>query len=178
MIVLGIDVFSFKWKWKSKIFLSVLINWTCYLWSIWVFLNIRKIRFLFWLDIFVPWNYKDVVLNRWTWSLTLPHIFTEADFVTAMALCICYVLQLWWLLFVIAVNSVVVFLMLIYFEREKTHSSVSRGEAEREERDNAKQALSFQHRADLMLDPMTVRSWPEPKSRVGHSTDWATQVPP
>ena len=27
------------------------------------------------------------------------------------------------------------------------------------------------------LDPMTQRSWPEPKSRVGHLADWATQGP-
>ena len=31
---------------------------------------------------------------------------------------------------------------------------------------------------DARLDPRTLRSWPEPKSIVGHLTNWATQVPP
>ena len=30
---------------------------------------------------------------------------------------------------------------------------------------------------DMSLDPRTLRSQPEPKPRVGHSTDCATQVP-
>ena len=30
---------------------------------------------------------------------------------------------------------------------------------------------------EVGLDLTTMRSWPEPKSRVGHLTDWATQVP-
>ena len=33
------------------------------------------------------------------------------------------------------------------------------------------------HGAVLGLNPITLGSWPEPKSRVRHSTDWATQVP-
>ena len=33
------------------------------------------------------------------------------------------------------------------------------------------------HGADWSLDLMTLRSWPELKSRAGHSTDWGTQVP-
>ena len=35
--------------------------------------------------------------------------------------------------------------------------------------------LSMEHNAGL--DLMTMRSWPEPKSRVGCSTDWVTQAP-
>ena len=30
---------------------------------------------------------------------------------------------------------------------------------------------------NMGLDPVTLGSWPEPKSRVRHSSDWATQAP-
>ena len=69
--------------------------------------------------------------------------------------------------------------LYIYFERE-TEVGASRGGAENEgERENPKQAPRCQHKAPCK-GPIsgTVRSWPEPKSRVGRLTSWATQVPP
>ena len=49
---------------------------------------------------------------------------------------------------------------------------MNRGEGQRaEERDSLAES-------DLGLDPKTPRSWLEPKSRVGHSTCWATKAPP
>ena len=48
------------------------------------------------------------------------------------------------------------------------------------ERENPKQTdsvLSTEHRAQCKLSLTTLRSQPEPKSRVSHLTKWATQVP-
>ena len=65
------------------------------------------------------------------------------------------------------------FLMFIYFERE----SRSRGGAERgrERIPSRLWGLSAQSPMQALI-PQTMRSWLEPKSRVGHLTDWATQV--
>ena len=46
---------------------------------------------------------------------------------------------------------------------------------EREREPPADSQLSTE--PDARLDPMTPRSWPEPKSRVEHLTNWTTQVP-
>ena len=52
-------------------------------------------------------------------------------------------------------------------------------EQERAERENPKEVLHCQHGAwGRGPNPWTVRSWPEPKSRVRRLADWATQVPP
>ena len=46
------------------------------------------------------------------------------------------------------------------------------------ESENLKQVLQCQCRVLTWGSiPWTVRSWPEQKSRVGHSTDWVTQAP-
>ena len=63
------------------------------------------------------------------------------------------------------------FLMFIYFwERERVHVHESGGGAEskgdRESQSTMQGSI-----------PWTRRSWPEPKSRVGHLTNGATQVP-
>ena len=67
------------------------------------------------------------------------------------------------------------FLMFIHFwdrEREREHARVGEG------RDNPKQALCLSVQSlTWAWNPRTMRSWPEPKSRVSHSTDWATQAP-
>ena len=67
----------------------------------------------------------------------------------------------------------------MYFEREKERESehMSRGGAEREgERESqAGSALMAQMQG---LNPRTVRSRAEPKSRASRLTDWAPQVPP
>ena len=74
----------------------------------------------------------------------------------------------------------------LFWERERTwigeeQEREEAGERSRRERktENPKQALCYQHgawRCDSI--PQTVRSWPEPKSRVRRLTDWATQAPP
>ena len=58
------------------------------------------------------------------------------------------------------------FLMFIYFERAGEKESMSQGGTERE-RDNLNQAQN-PTRGSI---PWTMKSWPEPKSRVRHSTD-------
>ena len=58
-----------------------------------------------------------------------------------------------------------------YFE-----STSGRGR-EKESESQAGSALSARSPA-RGSNPQTMRSWPEPKSRVGRPKDWATQVPP
>ena len=62
--------------------------------------------------------------------------------------------------------------MYLFWERQR---ETGREEQEQRERDregkNPKQAPHCQHRAQ------TVRWWPEPRSRVGSLTNWATQAP-
>ena len=56
---------------------------------------------------------------------------------------------------------------------------MSRGGAEGEgERISSRFHAECGATSDAGLDPMTLRSWPELKSRVGRLTDCATQVPP
>ena len=60
------------------------------------------------------------------------------------------------------------------FEREREHSSAqARRGAEGEGQADSPWSLKTEAR----LDPTILRSQPEPKSRVGCSTDWATQTP-
>ena len=65
----------------------------------------------------------------------------------------------------------------VYFERESvcTHKW-GRGRDRGRERMNPKQTLYYYHIASSMrgLISQIMRSWPEPKSRVGSLTDWAT----
>jgi len=56
-------------------------------------------------------------------------------------------------------------------ERECEHEQTEGGEAEGQ----ADSTLSTEPNAGL--DSRIPRPWPEPKSRVGHLTDWATQAP-
>ena len=81
------------------------------------------------------------------------------------------------------------FLYIFFNFRERTHKWWSGGETERErerEREREPQAgLKLSAEPDLGLnvglnpglDPMTLGSWSEPKSRVRCSINWATQVP-
>ena len=67
---------------------------------------------------------------------------------------------------------------VFYFEREREHEQ-GRGEREWEsgrEGENLKQAPCSVWRL-TRLDHTMLGSWPEPKSRVGHSTNWASLVP-
>ena len=50
-------------------------------------------------------------------------------------------------------------------------------EREREREREPQAGFTFSTEPDTGLNPMTVRSRPEPTSRIGCSTDWATQVP-
>jgi len=60
-------------------------------------------------------------------------------------------------------------------ERERTRvHELGEAEGEGERESQADSTLSAE--PDVGLDLMTLRSWPELKSRVGRSTDWATQV--
>lgn len=64
--------------------------------------------------------------------------------------------------------------------RVQVYMLVSQGEGHREkerERQNLKQTLHWAQ-PDMGLSLMTLKSWPEPKSRGKHSTNWLTQVPP
>ena len=63
--------------------------------------------------------------------------------------------------------------IFIYFERER-----ELGRGRERERENSKQALHCQPGARSKgSNSRTVRSWPEPKTRVGCFADWATQAP-
>ena len=68
------------------------------------------------------------------------------------------------------------FLMFIYvfFERE----SLSGGGAEREKERESQAGYTLSTEPNTGLDFTTLRSWPEPKSRVRRLTNWATQTPP
>ena len=55
---------------------------------------------------------------------------------------------------------------------EKMHAWTERG-AEEEGEGQADSMLNIEPYVGVHL--MTLRAWPEPKSRVGHSMDWATQ---
>ena len=84
-----------------------------------------------------------------------PHLFLHA-----FSLLFCHYL----------IYNMLFYLFNIYWEREIEHAQSSRKGAAREgERES--QAGSMLR---VGLDPTTVRSWPEPKSRVRHLTDWAT----
>ena len=62
-------------------------------------------------------------------------------------------------------NNCHFFLMFIYFwDRETEHERGRVRERGRHRMWSRLQALSCQHRADAGLEPITVRSWPEPKS--------------
>ena len=63
------------------------------------------------------------------------------------------------------------FVFYLFWER------VSQGGAEREADRIPSRLCTPSTEPDRGLDLPTVRSWPELKSRVGHSTDWATQAP-
>ena len=67
------------------------------------------------------------------------------------------------------------FLMFIYFER-KIECEWGEAERGRGRESQAGSVLSAQS-PTWGSNSWTVRSWPEPKSRVGHLTDWATQAP-
>ena len=64
------------------------------------------------------------------------------------------------------------FLKIYLFERE---CEWREGQRERETESQADSLLSTEPATGL--DPTTLRSWPEPKSRVSHLTDWGTQAP-
>ena len=61
--------------------------------------------------------------------------------------------------------------------RERKHTSEwgrgQKGEGERESQTGS----TFSAEPDVRLNLTTMRSCPEPKSRVGHLTDWVTQAP-
>ena len=63
------------------------------------------------------------------------------------------------------------------WERKKEREHEGRGgKVQRERESQADSILSAEPDAGLNL--MTLRSWPEPKPRVGRLTDCVTQVPP
>ena len=70
------------------------------------------------------------------------------------------------------------FYFIYFFNVYLFWESVRVGKGQREgERENPKQAPHCQLRAQHRAWSHNLGSWPEPKSRVGHSTDWAIQVP-
>ena len=81
----------------------------------------------------------------------------------------------------LTVQSFFLIYLLIYFERERERerASMSGGAAEREgERESkAGSKLSAQSPTRGSIPRTSMRSWPEPKSRVGRLPDWATQAP-
>ena len=64
----------------------------------------------------------------------------------------------------------------IHFERAHVHK-LGRGRERGGERES-KAGSTLTVEPHVGLSPMTVISWPEPKSRVGCLTNWANQVPP
>ena len=71
--------------------------------------------------------------------------------------------------------AVSIFFKFIYFERERGREGGADREGERESQ--AGSTLPAQS-PTWGSNLRTLRSRPEPRSRVGRSTDWATQVPP
>ena len=76
----------------------------------------------------------------------------------------------------------IIFLSLfIYFERERerdrAHEQGRGGKRGWWERIQAGSLCTTSTEPDMGLKTRTARSWPEPKSRAGHLTDWATQAP-
>ena len=67
-----------------------------------------------------------------------------------------------------------VYIYIIFFFFESAQAEEGQRERERE-RENPKQAFCPVQK-DMGLDPTTMRSWPEPKSRVRRSASWATQA--
>ena len=70
-------------------------------------------------------------------------------------------------------------LMFIYFERART-SVWERGwerERQRERGRMPSRLCAVSAEPDWGSNSRTIRSWPEPKSEVGHLTNWATQAP-
>ena len=67
------------------------------------------------------------------------------------------------------------FFLRLYLFKENPRVQVGRGVRGRERESQADFLLSMEPSAGLDLN--TLRSWPERESRVGHSIDWATQVP-
>ena len=63
---------------------------------------------------------------------------------------------------------------LFTLERERAMGRHRRRERERE---SWAYSLLSGEPNDVRLDPMTLRLWPEPKSRIWHLTHWATQAP-
>ena len=59
--------------------------------------------------------------------------------------------------------------MYVFNERERERVHMSWGEGQGQRESQAGYMLSVE--PDLGLDPTTLGSWPELKSRVGHSTD-------
>ena len=55
------------------------------------------------------------------------------------------------------------------FERERERESTSRGKGQKERESQAGSVLSTE--PDTGLDPMSLESWPEPKSSVARSID-------
>ena len=53
----------------------------------------------------------------------------------------------------------------------------SQGEGQRETKRKSEAGFSLRMEPSVRFSPMMLRSWPEPKLRVGHSTNWATQMP-
>ena len=66
-------------------------------------------------------------------------------------------------------------IFLYSWERDRVWAGEEHREREGERESQAGSTLSAE--PDTGLNLTTVKSWPELKSRVGHSTDWATQVP-
>ena len=70
------------------------------------------------------------------------------------------------------------FLMFIYFERERENEWTGEGQREEERESQASPVLPAQSPMQgSILISQTLRSWPEPKSRIRHLTDWAMQAP-
>ena len=68
--------------------------------------------------------------------------------------------------------------LFVYSEREREREGASGGRAEREGERESQASLAPPAQSPTQdSNSWTVRSWPEPKSRVGRLTDWATQAP-
>ena len=76
-------------------------------------------------------------------------------------------------------NSLKLFFNVYLFivDREIDRGQAGEGQRERETESQAGSVPSAQSPMGGS-SPQTVRSWPEPKPRVGRLTDWATQGPP
>lgn len=103
---------------------------------------------------------NDVNINPWLCVTVYTHVFTYKY------MCV------WNFLHKISFTNFLLFKKDLFFHLGETER------AGREEEQREIETWADSTPSNAGLNPMTLRSWLEPKPKVGHSINWATQVPP